>query len=223
MPSARRIPRLDADGSNSPVSSSVAAVARIGSFGFAVAVGLVVLGFLTNPEPYPYYDWATLPVTPLPEQPRLGHYPATITLGTWLWEFTFPLALIWLVDRYGLGSNRARTVVFLLVPAVYALGFHLYCRFVFPQPDPTLWEPAVTAVCYVYCQTYDLSWSYVTLGTVALGTLGMLLPDRSTASWVAIVAFGVLTFPLGIAPLYEAALRRSGRSTNRRASRSTAS
>lgn len=223
MARAKRFLQSTASPSESPVPPVVATLARVGAFGFVVSVGLVALGFLTNPEPYPYYEWATLPVTPLPEQPRLGHYPVSITLGTWLWEFTVPLALIWLVDRYGLDSRRARNGVLVALPAVYALGFHLYCRFVFPQPDPTLWEPAVTAVCYVYCQTYDPSWSYVTLGTVALGAVGALAPRERTGGWVALVAFGVLSFPLGIAPLFEAWARRRDSSPGRPAGGPTAS
>lgn len=200
--------RRRSDDAASPVSPTVARVARVGTVGFAASLVLISLGFLSNPQPSPYYGWASLPVTPLPEQPRLGHYPVSVTLGTWLWEFTFPLVLIWLADRHSLGCARARMALFLVVPAVYALGFHLYCRFVFPQPEPTSWEPAVTAVCYVYCQTYDLAWSHVTLGTVAVGLFAAALPGRRTGRWLAIVAFGVLTFPLGIAPLYEASLRR---------------
>lgn len=193
---------------SSPVSRRVARIAHLGTIGFGAALGLIALGFLTNPRPYPYYRWATLPITPLPTQPRLGHYPLSVTVGTWLWEFTFPLSLIWLVDRHSLASPRARRTVLVLLPAVYALGFHLYCRFVFPQPTPSVWEPAVTAVCYVYCQNYDLTWSYITLGTVGLGIADVLTPNESTVGWYALVGFGVLTFPLGIAPLYEASLRR---------------
>lgn len=223
MVELRRLLRLTMESSTSPISPTVARFARLGTIGFGVSLGLILLGFLTNPQPYPYYGWAALPVTPLPNQPRLGHYPLSITLGTWLWEFTFPLVLIWLVDRYSLGSTHARKVMFLVLPAIYALGFHLYCRFVFPQPAPSMWEPAVTAVCYIYCQNYDLLWSYITLGTVALGLLGAVLSAEDTASWLIIVVFGVLTFPLGIAPLYEAMLRQSDTPPNQPATFSTQS
>ncbi len=194
--------------STSPVSPTVARLARLGTIGFGVSLGFIILGFLTNSLPFPYYDWATLPVTPLPSQPRLGHYPFSITIGLWLWEFTFPFVLIWLADRCSFGSTHARKVMFLVLPAIYALGFHLYCRFIFPQPTPSPWEPAVTAVCYVYCQTYSPLWSYITLGTVALGLLGAVLSNEETGGWLILVVFGILTFPLGIAPLYEALLRR---------------
>lgn len=215
MVNLERLLDLTEGSSTSPVSPTVARFARFGTIGFGVSLGLILLGFLTNPQPYPYYDWATLPVTPFPNQPRLGHYPLSITVGTWLWEFTFPLVLIWLVDRYSLGAERERNVMFLLLPALYALGFHLYCRFIFPQPTPSLWEPAVTGVCYIYCQNYDITWSYITLGTVMLGLLGAALPDDRPDSWFIVVMFGILTFPLGIAPLYEAVLRQSDTPPNR--------
>lgn len=192
----------------------MARLARVGTGGFGVAVGLILLAFLTNIQPFPYYEWATLPTTVLPSQPRLGHYPVSLTLGLWLWEFTFPFVLIWIADRYALGSKQGRALMFILVPAIYALAFHLYCRFIFPQPDPTAWEPAVTVVCYFYCQTYTLSWSYITIGTAILGLLVAATPAKKTIGWYALVVFGILTFPLGIAPLYEAAVRRE-RSSHR--------
>ncbi|WP_123537979.1 hypothetical protein [Halosimplex salinum] len=180
-------------------------VARVGTAGFVLANLLVVLAFLTDTVPVPYYSWLSLPVAPLPDQPTLGHYPASYTLGLWLWEFTFPLSILWVADRAGVTGERGRRTAFVGIPALVALCFHAYCVLVFPQPTPTPWEPAVTAVCYVYCQTYAPLWSAITVGTVLLGVGGWLAPRDSSLGRAGTAAFGVLAFPLGVLALYDAA------------------
>lgn len=185
-------------------------VARTGTAGFVLANLLVGLASLTDPVPVPYYPWLSLPVAPLPDQPTLGHYPASYTLGLWLWEFTFPLSILWGVDGVGLAGDRGRRTAFVGVPALVALGFHAYCALVFPQPTPTPWEPAVTAVCYVYCQTYAPLWSAITVGTVLLGVGGWLAPRDSSLGRASTAVFGLLAFPLGIPALYEAATASTG-------------
>lgn len=199
-------------GSSDPFPPAVRRVARLGTAGFVLANLLVGVAFLTDTAPVPYYPWLSLPVAPLPDQPRLGHYPASYTVGLWLWEFTFPLAVLRAAQRSGVTSERARRAAFVGLPALVALGFHAYCALVFPQPTPTPWEPAVTAVCYVYCQTYAPLWSAITVGTVLLGLGGWLAPRESRLGRTATVAFGLLAFPLGALALYDAAT--AGRSAD---------
>ena len=199
-----------------PLSGRLRRVARLGTWAFVLANALVAFSVLTNQQPVPYWPWLSLPVAPLPTQPRLGHYPLSYTLGLWLWEFTFPLSVLWGVDRLAVTSDRGRRLAFVALPAVVALAFHAYCRFVVPQPTPSVWEPAVTAVCYVYCQTYAPLWSAISVGTGALGLAGALAPRDSRVGTLATVAFGLLAFPLGVLALYEAATRRRGASGRRR-------
>ncbi|WP_459194356.1 hypothetical protein [Halosimplex sp. J119] len=198
------------DGESGALPPLVRRIARVGTAGFVLANLLVGVAFLTDPVPVPYYPWLSLPVAPLPDQPTLGHYPASYTLGLWLWEVTFPLSIVWAVDRAGAATERGRRTAFVGVPAIVALAFHAYCALVFPQPTPTPWEPAVTAVCYVYCQTYAPLWSAVTVGTVLLGLGGWLAPRDSPLGRASTAAFGLLAFPLGIPALYEAATAGAG-------------
>ncbi|WP_436907302.1 hypothetical protein [Halosimplex marinum] len=202
--------RTGRTGAGEAFPPSIRRTAGVGTVGFVLANLLVGLAFLTDPDPMPYYPWASLPVAPLPDQPTLGHYPASYTLGLWLWEFTFPLSILWAADRAELTGERARRAALVGLPAVVALGFHAYCALVFPQPTPTPWEPAVTAVCYVYCQTYAPLWSAVTVGTVLLGVGGWLAPRDSRLGRAATAGFGLLAFPLGALALYDAATRSDG-------------
>lgn len=188
-----------------PLPPRLRRVAGAGAAGFVLANLLVGLAFLTDPVPVPYYPWLSLSAAPLPDQPTLGHYPASYTLGLWLWEFTFPLSILWAADRAGLTGERGRRAAFVGVPVLVALGFHAYCALVFPQPTPSPWEPAVTAVCYVYCQTYGPLWSAITVGTVLLAVGGWLAPRASSLGRAGTAAFGLLAFPLGVPALYEAA------------------
>ncbi|NHN58842.1 MULTISPECIES: hypothetical protein [Halorussus] len=182
----------------------LSAVARAGTLGFGVALVLVTAGLLTAARPVGYLEWIRLPATLPVDQPRLGHYPASTTVGLWLWEVTFPLAVLGLYDRTA-GGPVLRRRLLVGLPAAYMLGFAAYCRFVYlPRVQPTPVEPAVTAVCYAFCTTGVGLFGAATIAVGFLGVLSWLGLRRSSGrgSALATLAFGVLSLPLGAPAVY---------------------
>ena len=183
-----------------------APLARIATAGerlTIVAVGLVVLAFLTNPSPtQDLLGWG-LPVTLPVSQPRWGHSVASYMIGMWMLEFTFPLALLAGYDRWA-DSNSASRRWLLAVPAVYMLLLSLYCRVVYvPNVTPTPLGPAATALCWAYCATGIGLWSTLALGTAVLGLLTWGAASREWESdWLFAILFGVLSLPLGIPAIW---------------------
>lgn len=178
-------------------------LSTIGTVGFGLAVLLWGLSFLTNPAPAPYYPWLESPVRLPITQPRIGHYPASWTLGIWLWEITFPFVLLRIYERRGGGPTRLRRWL-IAVPAAYMLAFFGYCRWIWPKPaDPWLFEPATNILCWAYCVTYADFWAVT---TAAVGLLGIVAwvaarSERRGVGWLSI-AFGVLSVPLGVPAIY---------------------
>lgn len=175
----------------------------IGTIGFAVSLALWGLSFLTNPTPAPYYTWLESPARLPVEQPRIGHYPASWTVGLWLWEFTFPFVLLLLYDR-GSGGLVGLRRWLLAVPVGYMFAFFAYCRWFWPKPDePWLLEPATNAPCWTYCVTYADAWAAVTASVVGLGVVAWLVArQRPRYAGGLVIGFGLLSLPLGIPALY---------------------
>lgn len=181
----------------------VSRLSDIGTKLFLGAVALVGIAFLTNPTPTQDLPGVGLPVTLPISQPSLGHSVVSYFVGMWLWEFTFPLVLLAVYDRWG----RSRTVghhLLVGVPAVYMLTLLLYCNFVYvPNVTPTPLGPAATAVCWAFCATGAPLWGMLTAGVVALGVLSWVAVSREwrASGWLTML-FGVLSLPLGVPAIY---------------------
>lgn len=185
--------------------------ADVGSKAFLLAVALVTVAFLTDPTPTQDLPGVGLPVTLPVSQPHLGHSVATYLAGMWLWEFSFPLALLAAYERWGRARYWGRHLL-LGLPAVYVVALYLYCALVYvPAVTPTPLGPAATAVCWAFCATGDPVWSAATAGVAALGLLSWRAVARGTthAGWLAAL-FGVLALPLGVPALYWGCQLESG-------------
>ncbi len=174
-------------------------IATVGEKLTIVAVGLVVLAFLTNPSPtQDLLGWG-LPVTLPVSQPRWGHSVASYMIGMWMLEFTFPLALLAGYNRWADSKTASRRWL-LAIPAVYMLVLSLYCRVVYvPNVTPTPLGPAATALCWAYCATGISIWSNLALGTAGLGLITWVAASREwQLNWLLAIPFGVLSLPLGV-------------------------
>lgn len=211
MSQTARSPSRDCVSLPAPLSR----IATAGARAFFVAVALVGVAFLTDPTPTQDLPGVGLPVTLPVSQPRFGHSVASYLVGMWLWEFTFPLALLAAFDRWNLSRAAGRRLLVGL-PVVYMLGLHLYCRFVYvPNVTPTPLGPAATAVCWAYCATGAPTWGLVTLGVAGLGILSWIgaATERTYRGWGTLL-FGILSLPLGIPAIYwgyTAVVNRRGR------------
>lgn len=178
-------------------------ITTVGTRLFFIAVGLVVLAFLTNPSPtQDLLGWG-LPVTLPVSQPRWGHSVASYLIGMWIIEFTFPLALLAAHSRWAHSQTESRRWL-LALPAVYMFALSLYCRVVYvPNVTPTPLGPAATALCWVYCSTGVGIWSNLALGAAGVGLITWFAASREWQSdWLLAVLFGVLSLPLGIPAIY---------------------
>jgi hypothetical protein len=144
-----------------------------GRYGLLLGTVLCLVALFTNPVPDPSFPWATLPPSlrlPL-LQPRIEHWPATYTVGIWLWVFCFPAPFFAGYRRYG-DSNREAPVWLVGLPAITMLGWTTYCRFFWPKLQPPTWNaPAYTFACWLYCSTYDAVWSDATYVVALLGVV----------------------------------------------------
>ena len=178
-------------------------IATVGERLTIVAVGLVVVAFLTNPSPtQDLLGWG-LPVTLPVSQPRWGHSVASYMIGMWLLEFTFPLALLGAYDRWADSKTASRRWL-LAIPAAYMLVLSLYCRVVYvPNVTPTPLGPAATGLCWAYCATGIGLWSNLALGTAGLGLIAWAASRREWQSdWLFAVLFGVFSLPLGVPAIW---------------------
>jgi hypothetical protein len=178
-------------------------IATVGEQLTIVAVGLVVVAFLTNPSPtQDLLGWG-LPVTLPVSQPRWGHSVASYMIGMWMLEFTFPLALLAAYDRWA-DSEIASRRWLLAIPTVYMLVLSLYCRVVYvPNVTPTPLGPAATTLCWAYCATGIGIWSDLALGTASLGLIAWVAASRQWYSdWLTAVLFGFFSLPLGIPAIW---------------------
>lgn len=198
------VPQPESASGERPLGPRLSAVARAGTLGFGVALIFVTAGLLTAVRPVGYLEWIRLPATLPVDQPRLGHYPASTTVGLWLWEVTFPLAVLGLYDRTG-GGPVLRRRLLVALPAAYMLGFAAYCRFVYlPRVQPTPIEPATTAICYAFCTTGVGLFGAATVGVGLLGVVSWfgLRRGGGRGAALATLAFGVLSLPLGAPAIY---------------------
>lgn len=90
-----------------------------------MALVVVVLAFLTDPTPTRDLPGVGLPVTLPVSQPHLGHSVASYLVGMWMFEFTFPLALLAAYHRWVRSANGGHRLLVGL-PAVYMLALNLY-------------------------------------------------------------------------------------------------
>lgn len=176
---------------------------RWGTRVFVVAMALVALAFLTNPEPTADLLGVGLPVTLPVTQPKTGHSALSYQVGMWLWEFSFPFAILAAYRRWGHSPRRERFLL-LGLPAVYMSTLTLYCGLVYvPNVTPTPLGPAATAVCWAFCATGVAIWGL--LAALVAG-LGLLAWFATSADWrgadQATLAFGVLSLPLGVPAVY---------------------
>jgi len=186
--------------------------ATCGLAGLVVGTALCLLALVTNPVPDPSFPWFTLPESlRLPvEQPRIEHWPVTYTVGIWLWVFCLP-AVFLAGYRRDVGSQLSETVWLAGLPTAAMLGLTTYCRFFWPKLFPASWNaPSYTLVCWLYCSSYVPLWSNLAYAVAGFGVVatGLALWHTDRAPY-ALVAFGVLAFPLGVPAIY-AGYRRLG-------------
>jgi len=198
-----------------------------GLAGLVVGTVLCLLALFTNQTPDPSFQWFTLPASlRLPvEQPRIEHWPVTYTVGIWLWVFSLP-AVFLAGYRRGVGRgrfavdtrHRFATAWLVGLPTVAMLGLTTYCRFFWPKLFPASWNaPSYTLVCWLYCSSYVPFWSNLAYAVAGFGVVATVLTLwRTDRAPYALVAFGVLAFPLGIPAIY-AGYRRLGSGGNRAA------
>ena len=167
---------------------------------FGLAAALVGLAFLTDPTPTQDLPGIGLPVTLPISQPDFGHSVASYAVGMWLWEFTFPLVLLWVAEKRDLWNFR----LLVTVPVVYMGTLLAYCSTVYlPAVTPTPLGPAATGVCWAYCATGAPLWGAVTAAVVAVGLLAWLAARRQRPSHGTLaMLFGALSLPLGLPAIY---------------------
>ncbi|MFB6136843.1 MAG: hypothetical protein ABEJ42_00695 [Halobacteriaceae archaeon] len=220
----------------------LARYARLGLAGLAVGTVAALAALLTNPVPDPSFPWFSLPADLRvgPRQPRIEHWPASYTLGVWLWIAGFPAVFLagyrrygaglarWLAARTGAGSaagstagtavtaaRRAAATWLVGVPTVAMVGWTTYCRAFWPMLHPPTWNaPAYTFVCWAYCSTYVAAFSDLAFAVAGLGATATVLawrrPRGDAAARAALVGFGVLALPLGLPALFAARVWRGG-------------
>lgn len=183
---------------------------RWGSRAFAIAVALVALAFVTNPEPTADLLGVGLPVTLPVTQPKTGHSALSYLVGMWLWEFTFPFALLAAYRRWGRTLRRERRLL-LGVPVAYMATLFVYCASVYvPNVSPAPLGPAATAACWAFCATGAPVFGLATALVVAVGALAWLASPRGwSMRWLVTGGFGVLSLPLGVPAIYLAARQRA--------------
>lgn len=173
-------------------------------------VALHVLGwllgaaaFLTDPVPNPLYPWARLPVTLPVDQPHLGPYPASYTVGFWLTDLTLPAVVVAAWARFD--RSRATDATLLVgAPGAVLAGCRLFCRHLWHKPrPPNLLEPDVALVCWRACTTYAVEWHVASMAIAAL-SVPAAVAHAADSRWgrPLLVAFGVLAFPLGLPALW---------------------
>lgn len=178
-------------------------IADVGAKISLVAVGLILFAFLTDPTPTKDLPGIGLPVTLPVSQPDVGHSVASYFVGMWVWEFTFPLLILAVYDRWT-DARQVDTHLLIGLPAVYMTGLLLYCGSVYvPLVSPEPLGPAATAVCWAFCATGASLWGVITAVVAALGLVSWIGATRGWASrgWLA-VGFGLLSLPLGIPTIY---------------------
>lgn len=199
MPGAVRERRFDGRHLPEPLRTA----SRWGTGAFALAMALVILAFLTNPEPTADLLGLGLPVTLPVTQPKTGHSAFSYQVGMWLWEVSFPFAILAAYQRWGHSERRERFLL-VSVPALYMTALTAYCASVYvPNVTPTPLGPAATAVCWAYCATGASVWGLL---ASLVATAGLLTWLASSRGWRGAdrlaVAFGVLSLPLGVPALY---------------------
>jgi|GEM_PF-647086 len=183
-----------------------------GLAGLVAGTALCLLALVTNPVPDPSFPWFSLPASlRLPvEQPRIEHWPVTYTVGIWLWVFCLP-AVFLAGYRWDVGRRLSETVWLAGLPTAAMLALTTYCRFFWPKLFPASWNaPSYTLVCWLYCSSYVPLWSNLAYAVAGFGVVATALALwRSERAPYALVAFGILAFPLGIPAIY-AGYRRLG-------------
>ncbi|SFP54672.1 MULTISPECIES: hypothetical protein [Halolamina] len=187
--------------------------ATLGRYGLVVGTALCLFALFTNPVPDPSFPWATLPSSlRLPvRQPRIEHWPVTYTLGIWLWVGSFPALFLAGYRRYR--GTFGTTGWLVGLPTAAMLALTTYCRFFWPKPQPPTWNaPSYTFVCWLYCSSYEPIWSNAAYAVAGLGVVATAVAVRRfRGDVVALAAFGVLAFPLGLPALVAARRRRQRR------------
>ncbi|WP_254521630.1 hypothetical protein [Natrinema caseinilyticum] len=184
-----------------------------GRYGLVVGTGLCLAALLTNPVPDPSFPWMTLPPSlRLPiSQPRIEHWPVTYTIGIWLWIACFPALFLAGFKRYRSRLRFGSELWLAGLPTLAMLGWTTYCRFLWPKLEPPTWNaPSYTAVCWLYCSSYETFWSNAAYAVALLGVCATMLAHHRSRTRLApslLAAFGVLAFPLGVPALYAAARR----------------
>lgn len=182
--------------------------ATYGLYGLALGTVLCLVAFVTNPVPDPSFPWASLPPSlRLPiRQSRIEHWPITYTLGIWLWIVFFPALFFSGYRRYGSKRGKTSTLWLVGLPTFAMVGWTTYCRFFWPKLYPPTWNaPSYTFVCWLYCSSYEVIWSNTAYAIASFGIVITLIAVwRRRSSTYGLVAFGMLSLPLGLPVLYEA-------------------
>jgi hypothetical protein len=182
--------------------------ATYGLYGLALGTVLCLVAFVTNPVPDPSFPWASLPssLRLSIRQPRIEHWPVTYTLGIWLWIVFFPALFFSGYRRYGSKQGTTSTLWLVGLPTLAMVGWTTYCRFFWPKLYPPTWNaPSYTFVCWLYCSSYEVVWSNTAYTIATFGIVITLIAVwRRRNSTYGLVAFGLLSLPLGLPVLYEA-------------------
>jgi len=182
--------------------------ATYGLYGLALATVLCLVAFVTNPVPDPSFPWTSLPssLRLSIRQPRIEHWPVTYTLGIWLWIVSFPALFFSGYRRYGSKRGTTSTLWLVGLPTLAMVGWTTYCRFFWPKLYPPTWNaPSYTFVCWLYCSSYEVVWSNTAYTIATFGIVITLIAVwRRRNSTYGLVAFGLLSLPLGLPVLYEA-------------------
>ncbi|PCR91851.1 hypothetical protein [Natrinema ejinorense] len=180
---------------------------RFGLVGLVIGTGLCLAALVTNPVPDPSFPWLTLPPSlRLPiEQPRIEHWPVSYTVGIWLWIGCFPALFPAGYRRWGSRLRRGADLWLVGLPTLAMIGWTTYCRFFWPKLEPATWNaPSYTLVCWLYCSSSDPLWSNAAYAVALLGLGATALAIRRHGlAPLALVAFGLLAFPLGLPALAE--------------------
>ncbi|GAB7013508.1 hypothetical protein [Halolamina salina] len=185
----------------------------LGLYGLVAGTALCLLALFTNAVPDPSFPWVTLPSSlRLPvRQPRIEHWPVSYTLGIWLWVCCFPALFFAGYRRFP--DSLTPTWWLVGLPTAAMLGLTTYCRFFWPKLSPPTWNaPSYTLVCWLYCSSYEPLWSNAAYAVAGLGVVATAVAVRRwRADTLALAAFGVLAFPLGLPSLFAAYRRRATR------------
>jgi len=179
----------------------------VGLYGLLVGTGLCLVAFVTNPVPDPSFPWASLPASLRLSirQPRIEHWPVTYTLGIWLWIICFPALLFAGYRRFGSGRRSDKTLWLVGLPVLAMFAWTTYCRLFWPKPSPATWNaPSYTFACWLYCSSYEVVWSNTAYAIAIFGgIIALLAVRRKRGLSYGLLAFGVLSLPLGLPVLYE--------------------